>query len=373
MVVSVIAVAAVASSFIPLPFYRISPGSVYDTIGRVEVLGETAFPPDGEIGFVTVSQTANISIWQWVDAKLDRTLEIKHEDEVNGTQTADEKRAQDRRRMQLSKNSAVVVALERLGFDLIVTPLGVEVSAVFDCTGADGLLGTGDLIVGLDDAEILDMDDLVGELAGREIGDTIELLVGRLDPDDIARTSETETVELTLGSANDPCLDDDVRSDEERAFIGIGTSPYTREDLPFEVNIDTGSVGGPSAGLAFTLAILDVLTDGEMTNGVNVVATGTISRDGNVGPVGGVRHKVVAAERADGDLFLVPVCCDNWADTVTGEPLDLPTNYEEALEYRDDITVVGVATLDDALRAIGAAGGDVSEFFPEDLSGEAEG
>ncbi len=359
----VVLLAAAAASFVPLPYYRISPGSVYDTIERISVLDQSVYVPEGDIGFVTVSQTANISAWQWLDARLDDTLEIKHEDEVIGDQTPDEKREADRRRMQLSKDAAVVVALERLGHELIVTPLGVEVAAVFDCSGADGVLGTGDLILAVDGTEVFDTTGLVAELGEREVGATAELLVGRLDPENAALTSETELVSVVLGSAAAPCLADDVRSDEERPFIGIGTSNYFTEDLPFEVGIETGRVGGPSAGLAFTLAILDVLTDGELTGGLNVVATGTIDRGGNVGAVGGVRHKTVAAERSGADLFLVPLCCDNWVDPETGEPIDLPSNYEEAVEHRDDMHVVGVATLDDALRAIGEAGGDVERFF----------
>lgn len=364
VVLSVLVVGAIiAGSFVRLPYYRLSPGSVYDTIGRIEAPTEQVFIPEGEIGFVTVSQTANITPWQWLDAKLDENVEIQHEDEVRGDQTADEFREADIRRMQISKSAAVVVALQKLGFDLVITPIGIEVAQVFPCTAADGTLGTGDLIIGVNGEDTRDGESLVEALLGIGIGQPVELLIERIDPNNPTQSMSTELVGLTLGSADDECLSDDVRADEPRPFIGIGTLTITDEEFPFEINVETGRVSGPSAGLAFTLAILDVLTEGELTNGMSIVATGTIDREGNVGPVGGIHQKTVAAERSGADLFLVPLCCDNFVDRDTGEPVDIPSNYEEALEHADDMMVVGVENLDDALRAIQELGGNVDQFL----------
>ena len=359
----VIVLAAGLASIIRLPYYAISPGSVYGTIERIDVQGDREIPPEGEIGFVTVAQTANISVWEWIDAKLDDSVEIKHEDDVRGDQTADEKREADQRRMQVSKDAAVVVALQRLGFDLTVTPLGVEVAQVFDCSAADGNLGTGDLIVAVNNIEVRQSEELIAQLAQRSIGDEVELLVERIDPNNSARTLRTELVTVTLGSADAECLPDDVQAAEPRPFIGIGTNTIVDEQLPFDVAIDTGRVGGPSAGLAFTLAIIDVLSEGELTNGIKIASTGTIDREGAVGPVGGIAQKTVAAERWGADVFIVPLCCDNWVDPDTGERLDEPSNYEEALMFADDMHVVGVRNLDEALLAIGELGGDVEDFF----------
>ncbi|MEM7093730.1 MAG: S16 family serine protease [Actinomycetota bacterium] len=354
-------IAAIVASFVSLPYYRISPGSVYDTIERVSAPVDQINIPDGEIGFVTVSQTANISVWEWAWAGIDGDSIIRHEDEVNGDRTTEEKREADRRRMQVSKSAAVVVALQRLGYELIVTPTGVEVAAIFDCSAADGTLGTGDVIIGVDDAEVLTVEALLEQLSGKGIGDELELTVERIDPNNPTRSIATEVVGVTLGSADADCLPEDVRAEEPRPFIGIGTAQMADEDLPFDVDIDTGRVGGPSAGLAFTLAVIDVLSEGELTNGLNIVATGTINRAGQVGPVGGIHQKTVAAERAGADVFIVPACCEGQVDPETGEPL--PTNYETALANADDMIVIGVETLDDALAAIGELGGDVDEFL----------
>lgn len=355
VVLGLVVVVAIAASLVRLPYYRIAPGNVYDTIEGVGAPADRVTIPEGDIGFVTISQTADISALQWLEGQVRSHVDIKHEDDINNGQTTEERRAQDQRRMQVSKSAAVVVALERLGHDLVVTPLGVEVAQVFDCSGAEGELGTGDVIIGLGDSEVRDPDDLHAALSTHSIGDGIELLVERIDPNNPAQSLKTEPVDLTLGSADAACLADDVRAEEPRPFIGIAIAPLVDEQLPFEVDIETGQVGGPSAGLAFTLAIIDVLSQGELTNGLKVVATGTIDRAGNVGPVGGIHQKTIAAEDSGADVFLVPVCCENF--------VDLPSNYDEAVQYAEHMQVVGIETLDDALRALGALGGDVERFL----------
>ncbi len=361
LVVTVVILASVVS----LPYYSLQPGSVYDTIERVEAPGDLVSIPEGEIGFVTVSQTANINSWQWLDAKLDNNVRILHEDDVRGDQTADELREADIRRMQVSKSSAVVVALQKLGFELIITPIGIEVAQVFDCTAADGTLGTGDLIVGVNGVDVRTGEELVEQLMEQAIGDEVDLRIERIDPDNPTQSMRTDLVAITLGSADADCLPDDVKADEPRPFIGIGTLPIFDEDFPIDIDLRTGKVGGPSAGLAFTLAIMDVLSEGELTNGLSIVATGSINREGTVGPVGGIHQKTIAAERSGADVFLVPSCCNNFVSPETGESLDLPSNYDEAVTYAEDMMVIGVETLDEALIALGELGGDVDRFLVE--------
>jgi PDZ domain-containing protein len=109
-----------------------------------------------------------------------------------------------------------------------------------------------------------------------------------------------------------------------------------------DIEIDTGKVGGPSAGLAFTLAILDRLTPGSLTGGDRMAVTGTIELDGTVGPVGGVDHKTEAAISEGAEVFLVP-----------------PEEFEQAKKAaRGRIKIEQVQTLDDALAALVAHGGD---------------
>jgi PDZ domain-containing protein len=112
-------------------------------------------------------------------------------------------------------------------------------------------------------------------------------------------------------------------------------------DLPFDVEIDTAQVGGPSAGLALTLSIIDKLTEGELTGGLRVATTGTIDIDGTVGPIGGIQQKAHAVRRAGIDVFIVPEDDAETAREVLG----------------DSAEVIGVRTLDEAIDALGRLGG----------------
>jgi PDZ domain-containing protein len=135
--------------------------------------------------------------------------------------------------------------------------------------------------------------------------------------------------------------------DPGRAVIGI--SPEDRIvgfDLPIEVTIDSGTVGGPSAGLAFTLAVLDVLTPGELTGGHRVAVTGTMALDGTVGPVGGAAQKAITIRDAGYEVFLVP-----------SDELD-----EVRATVGGDLEVVAVDTLAEALEALGSLGGNAGSL-----------
>jgi PDZ domain-containing protein len=119
--------------------------------------------------------------------------------------------------------------------------------------------------------------------------------------------------------------------------VGIGVVIVTRDfsiDVPFDVSFEKRDIGGPSAGLAYALAITDILVEEDLAQGETVAATGTIDAFGQVGPVGGVEAKTVAVERAGAELFFVP-------------------EREVGLVEEDEVQVRGVSTLEEALRALG--------------------
>jgi len=135
--------------------------------------------------------------------------------------------------------------------------------------------------------------------------------------------------------------------DPQRAIIGIAPEDRIVDvDLPIDVTIDSGTVGGPSAGLAFALAVLDVLTPGELTGGHRVAVTGTIALDGTVGGVGGAAQKAVTVRNAGYEVFLVP-------------PEEL-ADVKAAIG--DDLRVIGVGTLAEALDALDSLGGDAGSL-----------
>jgi PDZ domain-containing protein len=134
----------------------------------------------------------------------------------------------------------------------------------------------------------------------------------------------------------------------------IGVSAGARFVYPLGLTIDTADIGGPSAGLAMTLALLDELTKGDLTGGKRIVVTGTINPDATVGEIGEIRLKAIAARRNGAQIFIVPACTDT--DKVA--LADCKTELASAENAAKGIKVIPVKTLDDALRALVANGGD---------------
>lgn len=307
------------------------PGSARPTEERVRVDGVEVYPSEGRILFTTVAIDADVSVWEWVEAELDDAIDLAPRKAVFGDRTRDENRERNLQMMQVSKETAVLVALEKLGVD-VVDATGIGFDEVLEDGPAAGLLRPGDVIVALDGEPVTDLASLRALLEARSPGDEAVLTVENLD------TGETRDVTLTLGTHPDGL---------PGGFIGIAgvRERLVQRDLPFEIDIDSGSIGGPSAGMAFTLAILDLLTPGDLTGGHRVAVTGTIAIDGSVGNVGGVAQKAAAARSAGAEVFIVPV--------------DL---VEEARRTAGDMRVVGVSTLDEALDVLAGLGGEVAEL-----------
>jgi PDZ domain-containing protein len=138
--------------------------------------------------------------------------------------------------------------------------------------------------------------------------------------------------------------------DGHTATLDLGIEPEDQVDFhyPIAVNIDVTNIGGPSAGLAMTLGVIDALTSGSVTGGHTVAATGTIDSEGNVGDVGGVPQKTIAVENAGASIFLVP-----------------RQEYKAALSKdRPGLKIYEVSTLDQALAVLAAHGGSVPVATP---------
>jgi PDZ domain-containing protein len=289
--------------------------------------------PDGEVLFTTVAVGPLTRFERWW-LERDEDVDILPEEVVLGTRTRDENAALNQRLMDDSKQIAIIVALERLGEDVDLRGTGAAITQVEPSLPAADVLEAGDTVLEVDGDPTTTADALVSEITERSPGDEIELLVEEIDGD-----QRTELV--ALGARED---------DPTQALLGVVIE--TRDPdvtLPFEIDIDTGDVGGPSAGLAMTLAVLDVLTQGELTGGKVVAATGTMTLDGRVGLVGGVRQKTIAARDAGVELFLVP----------EGE-------LAEARSHAGSMRVEGVTTLDEALGALRDFGGDPLPAVPVD-------
>jgi PDZ domain-containing protein len=323
-VLALLTLGTIAAALVQVPYFLLSPGSVRSTEGLISVEGAPTFTSEGEIDFTTVSvkkATALQALIGW----LDPTVDVIPEDDLLGGQTQDENRERNLREMADSKDVATAVALESLGYDVEEQGSGALIVQTVPDTPAASALQRGDVVVAADGQPIQLSQQLVDVIAAHQPGDTVGLEVQHTE-------DQKETVEVQLvGRPDDP----------SKAMLGVSLETFRLTyDFPFTVEIDSGAVGGPSAGLAFTLGVIDVLTPESLTAGQRVATTGTMDSSGTVGPVGGVQQKTVAVRRAGATLFLVP-----------------SSEYDEALKYAGDMRVERVDTLDEALEALTSIGG----------------
>ena len=302
------------------------PGAAIATSGRVEAQGIEVFDPDGEILLLTVSVDSDLTVVDWIRSSVDDSIELRSRESVYGERSNEEQRDHNRYLMDSAKDAATIVALERLGVHA-ADFTGVWFLETVSGGPADGVLEGTDVILSIDGEPVTTVESLRTILADLEPGTTATIAVENF------QTHERRDVEITLGA----------HPDSGGAFIGVSgvTERLERSPLPFEIDISSGKVGGPSAGLAFTLTVLDVLTPGELTGGKRVAVTGSIGLDGSVGDVGGVAQKSVAARDAGAEMIIVP-----------------EASVDEALSGAGPVPVVGVENLDDALQALAAHGGD---------------
>ncbi|HUF84486.1 MAG TPA: S16 family serine protease, partial [Acidimicrobiia bacterium] len=283
--------------------------------------------------FVTVSVLDSPNAYTTLSGWLDDDIDVLTEDEFFGDRTPEEDEELNRIAMTDSQIVATKVGLERLGYPVPVREY--VVAGVEPDSPADGELEVGDAITAIDGVPVGMVPDLGAAVRARPPGDPVTLTLTRTTQkkkEKEGKRRQELTVTLTTRATPDG-------PNEGQAQVGIFSTP--RFDFPVEVQIDTGDVGGPSAGLAFTLTILDELSPSDLTGGEKVAVTGTIELDGAVGPIGGVAQKAVAARRAGAELFLVPAA-----------------EAAEARRHADGMKIAGVRDLDDALAALQRAGGE---------------
>ena len=330
LVLAVTVVVLLAS--LPMPYRMISPGSAWPVDELVEVTssegGPDVYPisPDGDLWFLTVSVRRPAGI-EALYRVFDDQVDIVPEKLVIGTQSRGEAQRFNIALMTASKDKATLVALRRLGFDVEVETTGAVVVDMAPDAPVARALSPGDTITGLDGEPVDSAEALIELLTPLAPGTAVELTVDRL------ATGATETVTVELVSRPD---------DPDRAMLGVSVESRPTYDFPVQVDINSGSAGGPSAGLAFTLAIIDLMSDGDLVGAARVAVTGTMELDGTIGPVGGVRQKVATAIRNGAELLIVP-----------------PPEFETALDAAGGrIEVRSAADLDEALAILEAHGGD---------------
>ena len=332
-----------AAGLVRAPYVVYAPGSAIPTEPAVSAPGTETFETDGSVLFLTVSLRGASQRMGYIEAGwgwLKGDQDVYPREAVLGDQTGEESREASVQEMALSQEVAAKVALEHLGYEVPVDGTGTVISDTIPDTPAAEVLEPFDVITAIDGTPTPTDAELRTELEAREPGEVVSLTFERdADGDPTTDDFDERTGEVELVSDPD---------DPDRTLLGV-VQVFTRDlayDLPFPVRVDTQDVGGPSAGLALTLGILDVLTPGSITGGKTIAVTGTIDPGGVVGEVGGVGQKAVAATREGAELLLVPAAEAELAERFAGE----------------DVHVVGVETLDDALEALDGLGGNALDL-----------
>jgi PDZ domain-containing protein len=313
-------------TLVRVPYVALGPGPTVNTLGElkegsdgkmvdvVAIGGAPVDPTAGNLNLTTVSVTSDLTLFQAIGLWFSGDDELQPRDRVYPPgKSNDEVDQENRQQMTGSENSATLAALNYLGL-----PVEQVVGAVDDKGPSAGKLQPGDDIVAVNGTPV---DD----------GNALRAAIGQLSPGtavtlDLIRAGAPTTATVTLGANPD---------DKSKGVLGIGLAEENgNPDLDIDFNV--GDIGGPSAGLMLTLAVIDKLSPGELNGGEFIAGTGTITADGDVGEIGGITHKMRAAKDAGATAFLVPA-----------------GNCEEAeSDAPDGLTLVKVDTLQDAVNGL---------------------
>jgi PDZ domain-containing protein len=324
--------AVVVASRVELDDYAIQPGTAQSVQQFITVPPSKSHPVTHPV-LLTDVQIARVSALSYLFYKLQGDTAFAPVSSVTGGTPPSQQLAQGQLEMSQAEFAAKTAALTRLGYPVTSTAVGAVVAGTFAGTPAYPVLNVGDVVTALDGTATPTAIALTTALDRYHSGQTIVLTVLRNNQG--APVKVPVTLKLTLvdvGAA-------------KPVPVTLGIEPEDQVDYtyPFPVRINVTNIGGPSAGLAMTLGVMDALTNGSLTGSKTVAATGTMDSHGDVGDVGGVPQKTVAVENAGATIFLVP-----------------PQEYSAALSKdRPGLKIYKVSTLDQALGVLAANGGHV--------------
>lgn len=337
--------------FIPVPYYIYKPGSA-EPIQRMVKVENGDMEEAGAFMLTTVSMGRS-SILSYALAKVQPSTEIRKKQEVLRGSTEKEYSTRQEYVMLDSQSSAIQAAYRHAGIPYEIASKGVLVMQTQDGYPASGILQPGDRVQRVGSTTIVKHQDILDELKDRKPGDELEVAVlrGKTEKTVVIPLKDVTELEKEQGRA------DSTAGEGPRIRLGISTVEMLEivpEQSGHKVTIDAGEIGGPSAGLLFSLEILNQLTPGDLTKGYRIAGTGTIDANGNVCSIGGIRQKIVAADREKADIFFAP------KDRLKGEcnlGADVPNASDaadQASKIGTDMRVVPVGTLDDAIRYLEA-------------------
>ncbi|MFI1395115.1 PDZ domain-containing protein [Streptomyces sp. NPDC020681] len=325
-----------AGVFIKVPYSEMSPGPTVNTLGAargepvLQISGRETYPTTGHLNMTTVRVTGadyNMNLVEAVYGWLAHdNVVVPHDTLYPNGKTEEQSTQENAEEFTQSQESAKVSALKQLK---IPVKSRVVVSTVLKDTPAEDRLHAGDVIRAVDGTTVNEPGDVAKLVVKHKPG---EKVVFTIVPAKEAAAAEkagkepTGTEKVTVTTAKSET--------DDRAIVGIHAG--TDHTFPFTIDINLADVGGPSAGLMFSLGIVDKLTPGDLTGGKFVAGTGTIDDSGKVGPIGGIEMKLVGARNAGAEYFLTP--SDNCATAAS----DIPKG----------LTLVKVNTIEDATKSL---------------------
>jgi PDZ domain-containing protein len=315
-------IALMPIGLIKTEYYFMSPGPPYQW--EIDYGNNDNYTFEGNLYQLTVRRDeANIFVYLW--SLINESYDLYPREVIlpDGV-TPQELSEISIQNMRTSENVAIAVALKNIGYEIESKGDGVAVVGLLEDSPVKDKLKKGDLINSINNTDIYSATEFISTLRTYSIGETVSIGLLR----EVDGVKEQMYIETTLI--------EHVEYEGEPMVGFLATTLNERFDFPFEIDIKTGNVGGPSAGLMMALNVYNNLIPEDITNSMIVAGTGTIEIDGSVGPVGGIKQKIIAAKRAGAELILVPVA-----------------NFEEASQFETDKTaIVAVDSFYEALSVI---------------------
>ena len=318
----ILLIAISSSALIPTDYYFMSPGPPYQweiEYGEVE-----NFLFEGNLFQLTVRRDeANALIYAW--SLINDSYDLYPREVILPKGVSPNELTEiSIQNMRTSENVAIAVALNNLGYEIETKGDGVSVVGLLDDSPVKDKLKKGDVLNSINNIEIFSATEFISTLRTYSIGERVSIGLLR----EVDGVKEQLYIQTTLI--------EHVEYKNEPMVGFLATTVNERFDFPFVIDIKTGNVGGPSAGLMMALNVYNNLIPEDITNSRIIAGTGTIEIDGSVGPVGGIKQKIIAAKRAGAELILVPVA-----------------NFDEAKPFETDKTlIIAVDSFDEALSVI---------------------
>ncbi|PLT27692.1 SepM family pheromone-processing serine protease [Peribacillus deserti] len=325
----IVMIVILGSTFITLPFYVTKPGMAEELDPVVHVEG--GYESKGEFMLTTI-RMGKANIYTYLIAKFSKYQELYPINQIrNEDETDEEYNVRQLNMMEGSKESAIEVAYKKAGQTVQSKFNGIYVMHVVEKLPAYGVLEPGDRIVKLNGKSFRSSKEFIAYLSKKQAGEEISI--------SIERNNKPMNEKMKLAPLPG-----------QKGRVGIGISLVDDKDLTTEpkVTVNSEKIGGPSAGLMFTLEIYDQLTEADITKGRKIAGTGEIFPDGTVGPIGGIDQKIVAADKSGAEIFFAPnekgkkdsnynIAVKTAKDIGTDMKIVPVDSFEDALKYLDEV------------------------------------